>query len=130
MQDVTIRKPELLQHLSDNRSKHRQVFEAALEGYRKEAIRRLQDRVRKLRDGKIPNLFIGLTEPEDHTKDYDRVIMMVEMHVGDNFILDESSFGSYVMDDWHWKRQFYKSSNTYAAATVAEVYGDEAAEDA
>jgi hypothetical protein len=61
----------------------------------------------------------------DHTPDYDRIIRMVTMHIGDTFDLTESDFQAYVMDDWSWKRAFLDTSNSYAAATVTQVYGEE-----
>jgi hypothetical protein len=124
MQDITINKSELLEYLEENRDKHHQVFTAALEGYREELIKRLERRVGQLKAGKIPDLNLGLVTPADHTKDYDRVIMMVKMHTGNSFMLDETSFGWYVMDDWQWKRQFLTTSNIYAAAEVTKAYGD------
>ncbi len=122
---ITVSKTELLERLEENRAKHRTVFEAAVTGYRKEALDRLEHRIKQLKDGKLPDLFINLTVPEDHTRDYDRVIKMVQMHIGDTFELSEGDFGSYVMDDWKWKRQWAYTNSTYAAAAVEQAYGDE-----
>ena len=124
MQTIIVRKADLLEKLQENRANHRKVFEAALTGYRKEALERLERRVKRLKEGKLPSLYIDIITPEDHTKDYDRIIMMVQMHTGSSFELSESEFGSYVMDDWSWKRQWKISNSTYAAATVKQVYGD------
>lgn len=121
---ITVKKDELLSILKNNRSKHRTVFENALDGWRKEAEKQLEQRHQALHAGKIPDLRIGLITPEDHTRDYDRVIRMVEMHQGDLYPLDEQSFAQFVMDDWSWRRQFLNTSNFYAGKTVQEVYGD------
>lgn len=40
--------------------------------------------------------------PEDHTREYDRVIRMVEMEVRDEIEIVERDFQSFVMDDCDW----------------------------
>jgi hypothetical protein len=124
-QKITVRKGELLTILQQNRGKHRQVFEAAVEGYREQAMTWLMRTTDQVRAGRTPELSFGHYPPQDHTRDYDRVIRMVQMHAADTLDIDESVFASYVQDDWGWKRQFLDTSNTYAAATVTEVYGAE-----
>src|SRR5215469_1851857 len=106
IEDVIVRKDELLTALQENRSKHRQVFEKALEGYRQAAIQTLNDRITKLSAGKLPDLAVRMPLPVDHTRDYDRVIRMLTMHQSDTITLDESTFAMYVEDDWAWRREF------------------------
>jgi hypothetical protein len=129
MQEITVNKAELLTKLRENRENHRTVFDAALEGWRVEALARLEEKTAALKAGRLPDIKISLAMPQDHTKDYDRIIAMVEMHTRDYFTLSEYDFQSYVMDDWDWKRQFVRTSSSYAAATVSRVYGDDAADD-
>jgi hypothetical protein len=117
---------ELLKILRANRAKHRQVFEAALEGWRKQAVARVDQASADLKAGKFPSLFISLPLPEDHTRDYDRVIRLVSMHQGETIRLDEQHIAEYVEDDWGWKRQFLTTSSSYAAGATAAAYGTEA----
>lgn len=114
---------EILGILRQNRGNHRRVFEDALENYRARLLRDLQDHVTELQRGRAPEVRIRLARPEDHTPDYDRMIKMVEMHQGDRIPMTEDRFAQLVMDDWSWKRQWLTTANTYAAGTVAEVYG-------
>ena len=124
MQETKVLKPELLKILEENRSKHRRVFEAALDGYQKEALRQLEMKVQALKAGKYPKIYLNLPMPEDHTRDYDRIIRMVTMHQEDTVVLDEQQFAQYVEDDWSWKRQWASTSNVYAAGTYKAEYGD------
>jgi hypothetical protein len=114
MRTVTLDKDELLDVLRDNRERHRVVFEKAIEGFRERAITELDRRIAdlKARKGQV-DLFVHLPEPEDHTRDYDRVIRMVEMHQGDTIELDEKAFASYVEDEWSWKREFVGTNSKY-----------------
>lgn len=123
-QNVTVDKGELLKILRENRNLHREVFEAACEGYRNKAIELLDGYLKELRAGHRPQIAIHLPPPEDHTPDYDRVIRMYEMHLEDKIELDEETFSAYVMDDWSWKRQFLATNSSYAAGAVRKAYGN------
>lgn len=124
--NITVDKRDLLAILRENKARHRAVFEAAMEGYKREALKRLEDTMEALRNGKLPDLWISLPRPEDHTRDYARVIRMTEMHTDSLFTLSEAHFAQYVEDDWAWKRQFIKTSSTYAANATVANYGADA----
>lgn len=123
MDTITVDKAKLLEIIKGNRDRHRQVFEDALDGYRKYAQEVLEEHMTDLMRGKTPEIRISIARPQDHTADYDRVIQMIEMDKGSEFTLDENDFSQYVRDDWNWKRQWLASSNTYAAASTQQAYG-------
>jgi hypothetical protein len=58
---------------------------------------------------------VSLTEPSDHTKDYDRVVAMLEMSVDETIILDAHDFDQYVMDNWDCSRFALSTNTAYAA---------------
>jgi hypothetical protein len=72
-------------HLA-NRDSHRHLFLKAQEGYRKLVIEELDRMLADAKAGRPIRRSISLTEPSDHTKDYDRVIAMLEMSVDDTVI--------------------------------------------
>lgn len=119
---INVSKAELLAKLQENRAKHRETFEAALNGYKAHAMKVLKAEIRALNDGRIPDINISIGRPEDRTRDYDRVIGMLQMHTGDTFDLDETSYAQYVDDDWSWKRQWLKLSASYAPDSVYTNY--------
>jgi hypothetical protein len=121
---TNIRKEKLLEIIRGNRDKHREVFEAALAGYRDTALAQLEEKIASLESGRTPEIRVVVPRPEDHTVDYDRIIRMLELDTGETFTLSERMFAHYVMDDWDWKRQFVKMSSRYAAASTREAYGD------
>jgi hypothetical protein len=120
---ITVDKGDLLGALMENRRKHRTVFEAALEGYQGRLQEILEDKIKMIAQGKLPDIRITLIQPEDHTTDYDRIIKMAQMHQGETFDLDEQQFAQYVMDDWGWKRQWLETNTAYAAGSVKANYG-------
>ena len=79
-------------------------------------------RLAAARNGKRIEQYIRLPEPEDHTRDYDRVISMLEMDLTDTVELSESDYSQYVLDDWQWKRQCLGTNRAYSvkAAKLAD----------
>lgn len=124
MEPITVSKGDLLAKMRENRATHREVFQAALEGYRRYAQLVLKEHLEALGAGKTPEIRITVSRPSDHTRDYDRVIEMLEMHKGDEFVLNETDFSQYVRDDWSWKRQWATSNSSYAVAQVSKAYGE------
>ena len=116
METVKVNKLELLAIIKENRANHRQVFLEALEGYKKKCIELLEQHLANLRTGKVYHVSIALPEPQEHTKDYDRVIRMLELSVDDVVEIAQDQFAQYVMDDWAWKNQFTSTTSMYRRA--------------
>ena len=113
MRNVTVNCDEFLVEVTANREAHREVFEEALEGFHMRLKAELDKQVRDLKAGRDINQYLGLPEPEDHTDDYDRVILMAHMSVEDTITLSEDEFAMYVMDQWRWKQDFTETTLRY-----------------
>ena len=124
MRAVRVQKEVLLERLRENRDQHRTIFEKAIDGYRKFVIADLEDKIDLLKNGKKIQNFVQFVVPEDHTKDYNRVIGMIEMTLDNEIELSESEYRQYVDDDWQWKTNFANTSSTYTsvAGTSYEDY--------
>jgi len=128
MNTVKVKKAELSTIVAEKRRGHTKIVKEAIEGYRKQAMKLLEDHIERLKKGRHQIVQIYLTEPQDHTKDYDRVLKMIEMHIGPTIEISQTDFAKYVMDDWEWKQQFLSSNSTYSA-TAAAAMGSEDIED-
>jgi len=115
MRAIRVDKDDLLKKVQKNRDAHRGIFEEAVEGYRKRSVEILEEHIQKIKAGKLEEVYVRLPRPSDHTKDYDRVIEMLEMHEDTSIEIDEDHFASYVMDDWSWKNEFLATNSTYSA---------------
>ena len=123
MRDVKVKRDELLVKVRDNRVKHVAEYEEAVSGYKQAAVEaidrameQLKGRVKNLRAGEVLALdavMFNLAVPRNHAKDYDQVIMMLEMSVDEHLTIKSDEFACYVMDDWAWKQDFLQVSNTY-----------------
>lgn len=124
MMEIQVNKNDLLTILNENKAKHQTVFAAAVDGWREHALSCIAETEATIRAGRLPKkISIVLPAPENHARDYDRVIGMLTMHQGDTFILPEQEYSWYVDDNWDWKRRWTVSNSGYAAAAMSEVYG-------
>lgn len=96
---VTVKKDQLLEAIKRNREGHRAEFLTAQDGYRAAVITALDSMLEEARNGKRIRRVVELVEPQDHTKDYDRVIKMLEMSTADEVTVTEQQFSNYVLDE-------------------------------
>ncbi len=57
---------------------------------------------------------VQLPEPRDHTRDYDRVILMLELAETERITLSEQEFSCFVLDEWGWRSDFLSTSAPYS----------------
>jgi hypothetical protein len=110
---VTVKKNELLAAIRKNRDGHRAEFETAQKGYRTAVIAELDTMLKDACKGRKIRRAIELVEPQDHTKDYDRVIRMLEMSTATEIVITEKQFSQYVLDEWGWMANFKGSTSRY-----------------
>jgi hypothetical protein len=113
MRSVKIDCKKLLDIVKKNRENHRKTFLEALDGYREAVVAELEKMLDEAKRGRRIRRGIELVEPMDQTKDYDRVIKMLEMSEDQVVELTSQEFAQYVQDDWHWKQQFDHSTVNY-----------------
>lgn len=113
MELVRVRKDDLIKQIEKNRAEHREIFEDALDGYRKQAVAELDTMLREAREGKRIRRQVNLVEPQDHTRDYDRILTMLRMSQDDTIEISEFDFARYVLNQWEWRDQFIASTAGY-----------------
>ena len=124
MDSVKVDRVKLLETIRENREKHRTVFLEAIEGYKEAVIEALEKRLTDAKKNKRVSHIIQLVQPMDQTKEYDKIIRMLEMSIEQNIELSDREFAQYVMDDWTWKHQFLVSNSGYsksASDTLAMI---------
>lgn len=129
MKTVKVDKKRLLEILKKNREEHKGIFIEAQKAYREVAITVLDDQLKAAREDRPFELqrFVALTQPQDHTAEYDRAIQMLEMSVDDQILISENEFMNFVQDTWDWSRGWaisnapYVSSNSRNYAKVSSA---------
>jgi hypothetical protein len=112
---TTIEKTKLIEKIETNMKEHQEIFEEALAGYRKEMIALLEKKLEAARKGKRVNHHIGLIQPQNHVRDYQRVLEMLRMSTQDVITIGERQFAQYVRDEWDWKDNFLTANSAYSA---------------
>ena len=110
---VTVTKVELLDAIRKNREQHKESYEAAATGYRDAAIVALGKALKEAKAGGPIVRALGIVEPTEHIKDYDRIIRMLEMSTADSISITEHQFSQYVLDEWNWKAAFVGTTSLY-----------------
>lgn len=113
MKEVKIDRDLLQKIIQTNREQHKGQFEKAFAGYRVACIKALEENLAAFKGNKLQRIAIYEQPPEEHTKDYDRVLKMIAMSVDDHITLTAQEFGQYVLDDWNWKESWTVSNSKY-----------------
>lgn len=110
---VTIKRGELLAAIRSNREVHAKDYTEALAGFKVAFIEECENLLALAKAGNTEKQVIGLSTPQDHTKDYDRVIRMLEMSTAEEITVSEDQFSKYVLDEWAWQRDFAATKMRY-----------------
>lgn len=113
MNTITVDKTRLRERVQQNRDAHREIFNQATEAFHDRYISEVEKFLDDAKQGLRYELTIRLPRPEDHTADYDRVLEMIDMSVGDTMELEELDVAYYIQDDWAWKRAWVGSTLDY-----------------
>ena len=114
MNKIKINKKILLKAVTANRNHHQKIVFEALKGYRTIVLEALEQRRQAVLKHQQIHLRFTHDEPEDHLKEYDRIIKMLEMSSETVIELSGQEFDWYVMDNWHWKDQWIHSNALYS----------------
>lgn len=114
---------EVLTALRANRETHAQIVAEAREGYVAKAREALERRLGEIREGKVVALTFSLKPPQDHTRDYDTVIRMLEMHKDDIYALSAEQVRCFIEDRWDWTQEFLVGSAHYSKSANDRLNG-------
>jgi NOL1/NOP2/fmu family ribosome biogenesis protein len=120
MEIIKVSRVKLLDTLKKNREVHAAEYELAEKGYWIKVEEALKANLKEIRKTGKTDLagYWNLRGPENHTKDYDLVITMMEYSVEDVIELDQQRFQQYVMDNWSWSTSTKYVNNLYASAAL------------
>lgn len=115
MNKIMVPISKLKEHLEENREKHVKEVSAAKEAYMKEARARLEETIERIDEDHIVDFkpINELVAPNDHTKEYDTVIMMMEMTNETGIELTETEFKMYFQNDWPWSEMAMLANTQY-----------------
>jgi len=113
MKTIKVSKSSLLYHLKANLLKHQDVYEQAMEGYRKQLAKELKAKLKLALSGKDVSHTIETVRPVSYEKQYIAVITQLDWSLDEEIELDHQEFQQYVQDEWGWKSLFNTSVSGY-----------------
>lgn len=123
--EFEFKREDILERLRTNRDAHKGAFDESMTGYYLEVEEQAKEVASKARkaakdasEGKDPEeltFYVRANKPHDHTGEYDRVIDMLELAQQETVKLNEHTFGTYVRDEWDWKREFAATNAFYSS---------------
>jgi len=117
MDNIKVKKEELLEVLKSNKEKHILEFKEAVRGYRVKSATLLSDQLAKVEGGEEFTMDFNLPKPVSHEEDYQLAISMLTMDVDDYVELDQHEFSCYVNDKWQWKSTFSHTNSGYTGSS-------------
>lgn len=121
---VRVPKDKLMETIKSNRNEHRRIFEEAIEGWKERVTKDLETAAEEAKAGRSFRIRFNLPKPEDHTKDYDAVIDLLEFSLDDEFELSFNEFNQYVRDEWGWQTDFLNTSMSYGSMSATDKFND------
>jgi hypothetical protein len=109
----------LLAKLKDNLIIHKKIAEEARAGYIKKTQEVLQEKLNEAKEGKFVHLSFNLPEPQNHSKEYEQTISMIEWDTRSELTLDQREFKSYILDEWSWDRSSLTTNALYSFSAAS-----------
>ena len=114
---VKVSKEKVLEKLKLNKVKHQQDYDVALLGWKTEIRENLERELQKVQDGNYDKLDFGFTfsckKPENHIKEYEVIIGMLEMDENLSTILTDIDYRQYILNEWDWMQNWQLSNMKY-----------------
>jgi hypothetical protein len=113
MEDVKVKKAELLATLRTNKQEHQAQYDAALIKYREKLIEELEKHLDLAKKGKKVPHHLLLTIPEVHVDAFETAIQMLEWEVDDEVSISMYDFQRFVQNEWEWSKAFHANTTSY-----------------
>ena len=116
MNQVRVKKTELLEILKKNKAEHEAIFAEAQKTWQTAVVKELTSQLAIASENKLPSLLKlkKLEPPKSYASEYERAIGMLEMSVDDVVEIDQQEYQNYVRDIWNWSRNWAYSNSAYS----------------
>ncbi len=126
VEKITVEKARLVARLQENLETHKKSFKEAYAGYldaRATAIVRIAevasatDHLKKKDRKKLTevwNTYSNLDVPQDHSKDYDQALALMDWDTKEDMDLSIQDFEYFINDNWEWTGKFQRTMSSYS----------------
>ena len=125
--DLNFETKTIIEKMKVNKTTHIAAYEEALDAYWKNVCFEVESLHVQLEDVNnnedIEDIDLhaatSLIRPQSHTEAYERVITMLGDCIDEYITLSEPEYSQYILDDWHWKREFAHAYLSNTAKVLA-----------
>jgi hypothetical protein len=118
MEQIKVRKEELLGKLTVNFERWNKVHRKAMNAYWRTVSSTLSKaRVKAIKKDSTWLDGIVMTPPEDHSDDFETAIKMIKMSCDKEIAISEDDFNSYVLNRWHWRQGYIARASIYCSSS-------------
>ena len=118
MRNLTFKKTDIINGLTEARKEHVKILEEAQKGYREMLIEELEEKLADAKAGKRVDPRIDLIVPPHHVEEFDRAIKMLEMCKDEIITLTQPEFQMYVGGEWGWQHDFLMANAAYSESAA------------
>lgn len=111
---------DLLSKVRENKEAHAAIVAEAKLGFAEKARSVLESHLEKLKEGKLKELHLHLTSPRDHSREYETIIKMLEMHRNSHIELSADEVRMFVEDKWDWTEEFLQTNSAYSGLALSK----------
>lgn len=109
---ITVKKADLITKIKENRANHELEYAKAVEAYKKEAQRQINEQQNFLNEGKL-SLRLNLVAPQNKTEEYDKIVQMFDWEINETVELSQGEFNEYILDETSFARDAKFANSTY-----------------
>jgi hypothetical protein len=102
--EITVDKQKLIEQINTNKANHQQEYAKAVEAYKREAKKQLDEQLKALKNGSL-SINVNLVAPSNKSEEYDKIASMFEWETSDTVVLSQGEFNEYVLDETDFARQ-------------------------
>lgn len=110
--EITVNKQKLIDKIKENKENHIVEYGKAVEAYKKEAKRQLDEQLKKLSDGSL-TLRLNLVTPSNKAEEYDKILSMFSWEENDIVKLSQGEFNQYILDETDFAISAKIQNSTY-----------------
>lgn len=114
MNQVTLKKTDLLKKIEENRILHLSEYQTAHKSWQQDTVAYHTHQTEYLaKHGKEDQSSKKGTEPKSYIAEYDRAIAMLKVSVDAELTISSVEFDRYYLDNWQWSTDFKSAVSAY-----------------